>query len=58
MILTLPQDAMQVAVGDQIIAYTTGVSTMSLPPQMNAIAVEQMEIEEIEVEAADPTENG
>ena len=57
-ILTLPQDAMQVAVGDQIIAYTTGVSTMSLPPQMNAIAVEQMEIEEIEAEAADPAENG
>lgn len=57
-ILTLPQDAMLVAVGDQIIAYTTGVSTMSLPPQMNAIAVEQMEIEEIEAEAADPAENG
>jgi len=57
-ILTLPQDAMQVAVGDQIIAYTTGVSTMSLPPQMNAIAVEQMEIEEIEAETADPAENG
>ncbi|MBQ4608170.1 MAG: hypothetical protein IJO02_01640 [Clostridia bacterium] len=57
-ILTLPQDAMQVAVGDQIIAYTTGMATMSLPPQMNAIAVEQMEIEEIEAEAADPAENG
>ena len=34
------------------------MATMSLPPQMNAIAVEQMEIEEIEAEAADPAENG
>ena len=38
-VLTLPENAPQLAVGDAITAYTTGVSTMSLPPQMNAIAV-------------------
>lgn len=38
-VLTLPQDAPALAVGDAVTAYTTGVSTMSLPPQMNAIAV-------------------
>ena len=38
-VLTLPEGAPEVAVGDAITAYTTGVSTMSLPPQMNAIAI-------------------
>jgi len=38
-VLTLPQDAPELAVGDAITAYTTGVSTMSLPPQMNALAI-------------------
>ena len=38
-VLTLPEGALEIAVGDAITAYTTGVSTMSLPPQMNAIAI-------------------
>lgn len=38
-VLTLPENTPEIAVGDAITAYTTGVSTMSLPPQMNAIAV-------------------
>ncbi len=38
-VLTLPQDAPQLAVGDVITAYTTAVSTLSMPPQMNAIAI-------------------
>lgn len=38
-VLTLPESAPEIAVGDAITAYTTGVSTMSLPPQMNAIAI-------------------
>jgi len=38
-VLTLPESLPQIAVGDAITAYTTGVSTMSLPPQMNAIAI-------------------
>ena len=38
-LLTLPESLPQIAVGDAITAYTTGVSTMSLPPQMNAIAI-------------------
>ena len=38
-VLTLPEDAPALAVGDAITAYTTGISTMSLPPQMNAIAI-------------------
>lgn len=42
-ILTLPEGAAAPAVGEAITAYTTGVSTMSLPPQMNAVAVEIME---------------
>ena len=37
-VLTLPESMPEIAVGDVITAYTTGVSTMSLPPQMNAIA--------------------
>ena len=38
-VLTLPESTPEIAVGDAITAYTTGVSTMSLPPQMNAIAI-------------------
>ena len=38
-VLTLPESMPEIAVGDVITAYTTGISTMSLPPQMNAIAV-------------------
>ena len=38
-VLTLPESMPEIAVGDAITAYTTGVSTMSLPPQMNAIAI-------------------
>ena len=38
-VLTLPESMPEIAVGDAITAYTTGISTMSLPPQMNAIAV-------------------
>jgi len=30
---------MEFSVGDKIIAYTTGAMTMSLPPQMNALAI-------------------
>ena len=38
-VLTLPEGAAEIAVGDTITAYTTGVATMSLPPQMNAISI-------------------
>ena len=38
-VLTLPESAPELAVGDGITAYTTDISTMSLPPQMNAIAM-------------------
>ena len=38
-VLTLPESMPEIAVGDAITAYTTGVSTMSLPPQMNAVAI-------------------
>lgn len=38
-VLTLPESAPELVVGDVITAYTTGISTMSLPPQMNAIAI-------------------
>lgn len=38
-VLTLPEGAPELQAGDAIIAYTTGISTMSLPPQMNAIAI-------------------
>ena len=57
-ILSLPQDAAQTTVGDQIIAYTTGMATMSLPPQMNAIAVVRIETEQTETGTGDPAENG
>lgn len=42
-ILILPESAEVPAVGDVITAYTTGVSTMSIPPQMNAVAIEMVE---------------
>ena len=38
-VLTLPESMPEITVGDAITAYTTGISTMSLPPQMNAIAI-------------------
>ena len=38
-VLTLPESAPEITVGDAITAYTKGISTMSLPPQMNAIAI-------------------
>ncbi|MBQ7885611.1 MAG: hypothetical protein IJ313_01815 [Clostridia bacterium] len=38
-VLTLPESSPEINVGDAITAYTTGVSTMSLPPQMNAITI-------------------
>lgn len=38
-VLTLPESAPELQVGDLLTAYTTGISTMSLPPQMNAIAI-------------------
>ena len=42
-ILTLPEGAAAPAVGDAVNAYTTGVSTMSIPPQMNAVKVETVD---------------
>ena len=42
-VLTLPEGAAAPAVGEAITAYTTGVSTMSIPPQMNAVAIERVE---------------
>lgn len=38
-VLTLPEGTPELQAGDAITAYTTGISTMSLPPQMNAIAI-------------------
>jgi len=35
----LVEDEQEFRVGDRIIAYTTGAMTMSLPPQMNALAI-------------------
>lgn len=37
-LISLPEGA-QVAVGERVTAYTDGAMTMSLPPQMNAVAV-------------------
>lgn len=39
-IVFLPEGAPELAVGDAIIAYTTGAMTMSLPPQTTALAIE------------------
>lgn len=38
-VLTLPEDCPELAVGDVITAYTTGISTMSLPPIQNAVVI-------------------
>ena len=38
-IVSLPEGAQEIAVGDSITAYTNGAMTMSLPPQMNAVAI-------------------
>ena len=47
-------------VGDRIIAYTTGAMTMSLPPQMNALAIvfdlEDAEVSEGETEESEEAE--
>lgn len=37
--MSLPENAPELKVGDRVIAYTNGAMTMSLPPQMNAIAI-------------------
>ena len=37
--LLLPEGTQDIAVGEHIVAYTTGISTMSLPPQMTAVAI-------------------
>lgn len=37
--MTLPENAPELKKGDRVIAYTNGAMTMSLPPQMNAIAI-------------------
>ena len=42
-ILTLPEGAAAPAVGEAVTAYTTGVSTMSIPPQMNAVVIETVD---------------
>ena len=38
-IISLPQDAPKLSVGDHVTAYTTGIMTMSIPAQMNAVKV-------------------
>lgn len=38
-IISLPQDAPALAVGDHVTAYTTGIMTMSIPAQMNAVKI-------------------
>lgn len=38
-VMTLPENAPELNEGDRVIAYTNGAMTMSLPPQMNAIAI-------------------
>ena len=38
-IISLPQDAPALRVGDHVTAYTTGIMTMSIPAQMNAVKV-------------------
>lgn len=37
--MSLPENAPELKEGDRVIAYTNGAMTMSLPPQMNAIAI-------------------
>lgn len=38
-IISLPQDAPALSVGDHVTAYTTGIMTLSIPAQMNAVKV-------------------
>ena len=38
-IISLPQDAPALAVGDHVTAYTTGIMTLSIPAQMNAVKI-------------------
>ena len=38
-IISLPQDAPALAVGDHVTAYTTGIMTMSIPALMNAVKI-------------------
>lgn len=38
-VMTLPENAPELSEGDRVTAYTNGAMTMSLPPQMNAIAI-------------------
>lgn len=38
-IVSLPEDAPELAVGDHVTAYTTGIMTLSIPAQMNAVKV-------------------
>ena len=51
-VLTLPENAPELEIGQNVIAYTTGIMTMSLPPIMNAIAFE-FEADEPAEEAED-----
>ena len=46
-VLTLPQNAPELEIGQSVIAYTTGIMTMSLPPIMNAVAFELEASEDI-----------
>ena len=34
-----PEDAPELAVGDHVTAYTTGIMTLSIPAQMNAVKI-------------------
>ena len=54
-VLTLPQNAPELEIGQSVIAYTTGIMTMSLPPIMNAVAFELEASEDI-VDAEDIAE--
>ena len=38
-IVSLPEDAPELAVGDHVTAYTTGIMTLSIPAQMNAVKI-------------------
>ena len=38
-IVSLPEDAPELAVGDRVTAYTTGIMTLSIPAQMNAVTI-------------------
>lgn len=38
-IISLPQDVPELAVGDHVTAYTTGIMTLSIPAQMNAVKI-------------------